>query len=60
MTTVETAPPGTLEVPDASRKKTLKSDNPKLAKRSQKELEKLKAFGMQQVLIGQSHGMDPV
>lgn len=45
----------TLEAPEASRKKAFKPDNPKLAKRSQQELEKLKALGLANVRTDCTH-----
>jgi len=49
MTSIQNGSGSTFEAAEASRKKAFKPDNPKLAKRSQQELEKLKALGLANV-----------
>ena len=49
MASIQNGSGSTFEAAEASRKKAFKPDNPKLAKRSQQELEKLKALGLANV-----------
>jgi len=49
MKTIQSGSGSTFEAPEASKKKAFKPDNPKLAKRSQQKLEKLKALGLANV-----------